>query len=191
MSILENCDSKTDAELAGLALAESDYFLFIMKRYEDKLSRYIIRISGLTSEDARDILQEVFIKIYYNLNDFDSKLKFSSWAYRIAHNETISELRRRNRVPVIFLDEEKWLTIAGDFNLLGVVNSSLNKEAVGKVLDKLDSKYRAVLALYYLEDKNYEEISDILCLPVNTVGTRINRAKKIFKKEYENSYGKK
>lgn len=182
-------DKTTDAELVKLALSAPDYFLLIMKRYEDKLRRYIMRISGLSLSDADDVLQETFIKVYYNLNDFDQHLKFASWIYRIAHNETISEMRRRQRIPLVLLDEEIWLNLAGNSDLFKETGSKLDKQMVQKLLSSLDEKYRSVLTLYYLEEKDYEEISDILRLSVNTVGTRLRRGKKIFKQEYEKLYG--
>ncbi|MDD5489902.1 MAG: sigma-70 family RNA polymerase sigma factor, partial [Candidatus Moranbacteria bacterium] len=83
----ENCREKTDEEMVALTLKNQDYFACLVERYEPKLMRYIRRISAATQEDAEDLLQDVFVKVYRNLNDFDQKLKFSSWIYRIAHNQ--------------------------------------------------------------------------------------------------------
>src|SRR5665648_188700 len=89
MTNYEDCSNMTDNELVKLSLDNPDHFFCLTKRYESKLLRYIMRISKFSHEDAEDVLQDVFIKTYYNLNEFDSELKFSSWIYRIAHNQTI------------------------------------------------------------------------------------------------------
>ncbi|MBU4536457.1 sigma-70 family RNA polymerase sigma factor [Patescibacteria group bacterium] len=87
-------DKKTDGELVSLVLENSDYFLYLVRRYEQKLTRYIARISNLDKDDIEDVLQDIFIKVYKNLNGFDTSLKFSSWIYRITHNEVISNYRK-------------------------------------------------------------------------------------------------
>lgn len=92
-------EQKTDKELLRLSLSDKEAFLPLMRRYEKRLFRYILRISSFSREEAQDILQEVFIAIYRNLNNFDDKLSFSSWAYRIAHNKTISKYRYKKARP--------------------------------------------------------------------------------------------
>jgi RNA polymerase sigma-70 factor (ECF subfamily) len=188
--IEKQCFEKTDAELVELSLQHSDNFLCLLKRYEKKLLYYIIRLSGFREEDAEDILQEVFVKTYYNLRDFDNRLKFSSWIYRIAHNETISALRKKKVRPADLLDDASWLKIATQLDLQETVDNNLLNERIKKVIEHLDEKYRDVLVLRFLEEKEYAEISDILKKPVNTVSTLINRARKIFIKEF-NKYGRK
>ena len=88
--------TKTDAELVALTLKDQEVFLHLVNRYQDKLFRYIRRITGVSMECAEDILQEAFIKIYRNLNDFDPDLSFSSWVYRITHNEALNHLKKAN-----------------------------------------------------------------------------------------------
>ena len=179
---------KTDEELVALTLENQSYFLYLIERYENKLLNYIIRISGVSHEDAEDILQDVFIKIYENLNDFDTSLKFSSWAYRITHNQTISAHRKRQARPQsIFLDPESDFleNLASELDLSQEIDLDFLKQNINKILAKLDEKYREVLILKFLEQKSYQEISDILRKPVGTVGTLINRAKKQFREEVD------
>ena len=92
-----DCNEKNDEELVALALKNQDFFACLVERYEPKLMRYVRRISAATQEDAEDLLQEIFVKVYRNLNDFDPDLKFSSWIYRIAHNQVISYWRKTAR----------------------------------------------------------------------------------------------
>jgi RNA polymerase sigma-70 factor (ECF subfamily) len=145
-----------------------------------------MRISVNTKEDAEDVLQDVFLSAYKNLNDFDQDLKFSSWIYRIAHNKVISHFRKITARP-------KTTTYEGDSQLLNILASdedialSLEKkhasEGVRDILEQLDEKYREVLVLKFLEEKDYKEISDILEKPMGTVATLISRAKKQFKEK--------
>lgn len=180
----ESCLDRTDSEIVALSLKSADYFACLIKRYERQLTFYIRRISGLNQEDAEDILQEVFIKVFYNLNDFDTGLKFSSWIYRIAHNETISELRRRHARPTIIIDDEEWESLIANTDLTEGINGHYDRLAIEKTFNQLPEKYREIFLLRFVEDLDYREISDVLHLPINTVGTLVARARKKFKEEF-------
>lgn len=181
---------KKDEELVSLVLRQKENYKYLMQRYEDKLKRYIIRLSGLKSEDAEDILQNVFIKAYQNLNDFDKNLKFSSWIYRIAHNETVTYLRRLSARPKT-IDPEKSSIIIGltesDLDMVETLDKKFAVEKIADIINLLDKKYQDVLVLKYMEDKDYREISDILKKPPGTVATLLSRAKEQLKKEIEKS----
>lgn len=180
---LNNVDELTDEELVALTLKNQQYYAILVQRYEEKLLRYVLRISSSTKEDAEDILQDVFISAYKNLNDFDVDLKFSSWIYRITHNKVISHFRKVTARP-------KTTTYEGDTNLLNILASEQDiakdlerkytAEEVRLVLDRMEERYKEVLVLKFLEEKDYKEISDILQKPMGTVATLINRAKKQF-----------
>lgn len=180
---------KTDEELVILTLQDQNYFLYLIRRYEAKLLRYIFRISSFTKEEAEDVLQEIFIKVYTNLNNFDPDLKFSSWIYRITHNQVISHYRQhKSRLQEVSLDinENFITTITDDLDLNKEIDQLYLKEHLQEGLYKLPLKYREVLILKYLEDKSYQEISDIIKKPTGTVATLINRAKKSFINEIKN-----
>jgi len=181
----ENCGEKTDEELVALTLKNQDFFSCIVERYEAKLTRYIRRISATTQEDAEDLLQEIFVKVYRNLYGFDPSLKFSSWIYRIAHNQVISQWRKTKSRPQVLkfeADEDFLKFIAADEDLAGNIERKFTGEEVRDVISRLDGKYKEVLVLKFLEEKDYKEISDILRKPLGTVATLINRAKKQFAK---------
>jgi RNA polymerase sigma-70 factor (ECF subfamily) len=184
----KDCREKTDGELVGLALADQSYFLYLMRRYEAKLLAYIKRISNFSHDEAEDILQEVFIKIYENLNDFDKDLKFSSWAYRITHNEVISHYRKAKARPQNLpfnINDKVLANLSSDLDIKREIEAGYLRKAINKILANLDIKYREVLVLKFLEEKSYKEISDILKKPMGTVATLINRAKGEFKQELE------
>ena len=187
----EECSIKSDVELVELSLDNPDHFLCLTKRYESKLLFYIMRISKFSREDAEDVLQEVFIKTYYNLNGFDKELKFSSWIYRIAHNESVSAIRKKVVRPTISLEVEDLERFGDAFDMTKDIDNSFDRKMIDQALSRLDEKYREVLILRYLDEKEYVEIADILKKPTSTIGNLILRGKKLFKEEYEKlTYGK-
>ena len=177
----------TDEELARLSLENADFFAQIVERYEKKLFNFIYRLSGRPREDIEDIVQNTFIKVYRNLNDFDVELKFSSWIYRVARNEAISHYRRSSARPtVVDLGEDNSVieSISSEFNLEREVDIKILREKFDVALQEIDKKYRDVLVLKFFEEKSYQEISDILKKPIGTVGALINRAKGVVAKRF-------
>ncbi len=177
---MDNLSAYSDEALVGLSLQHKRFYGEIVRRYEKKLGAYIHRLSRLNPEDIEDVLQEVFIKVYINLNSFDPDLKFSSWIYRIAHNETMAFFRKRNVRPqghLVAESETVLEALASEFNLLKDIEAAEHAELVVAALDALPEPYREVLILQFFEHKGYEEISDILALPPGTVATRISRGK--------------
>jgi RNA polymerase sigma-70 factor (ECF subfamily) len=176
---------KTDEELVKLSLENKENYLYLMRRYEPKLLRYIFRLTNSPKEDAEDILQEVFLKVYLNLNDFNPKLKFSSWIYRICHNEVISFWRKTKSTPKnveLFDNDPK---ASDDTPVYHELDQKLNKAKIDEILAKMSLKYRDIIVLRYFENKDYSEIADILKTPIGTVGTLLLRAKKAFKIEVD------
>ncbi len=182
-------DQMTDEDLIRYSLHDENAFYILMKRYEPALLRYIYRITQANREEAEDLLQEIFIKVYRNINGFDINLKFSTWLYRIAHNEVISQYRKNRK----YRSELNIDDAVNDSRLLvNFLTDTFNMESdyllremgaeVRKDLEKLAPKYRDVLVLRYLEDLSYEEIGDIIQKPSGSVATLLNRAKEKFKK---------
>jgi len=183
-----DCSSKTDKDIIKIVSSwDIDAFYCVVLKYEEKLLKYILRITNIDLEEAENILQEVFIKVYKNINEFNESLTFSSWIYRMAHNSTIDYYRKNKHKKEISLqtDDENYV------NLIELLESDTNieneynkKELIVKImntLDLLDMKYKEILILKFLEEKSYSEISDILKIPEWTVATLINRWKKQFK----------
>ena len=176
----------SDAELVKLALENQNDFLYLVDRYKGKLLNYIRRLTNVNEDDAEDILQEVFIKVYLNLNDFNSDLKFSSWIYRITHNQVISSHRKLKARPegyAVNIDDQAALDLAADIDIIAGADLGIMKGNIAKILSGMDDKYRDILVLKFLEEKSYQEISDIIRKPAGTVASMINKAKQEFRKE--------
>lgn len=191
MVTIFECEQKTDIQLVSLSLGNQEYYYCLMKRYELPLMNYIRKLSSVNQSDAEDILQEVFILAYQNLNDYDQQFKFSSWIYRIAHNHTISILRKKNKSNQDISWDEHDLDqiVQSDFDIEKSIFQKIDYHNLLKKIDLLPLKYKEVLLLKFIEGKDYREISDILRKPMGTVGTLINRAKKKLLQEIENSQG--
>ncbi len=180
--MLEEYSQLTDEQLIPKIIEERDVFTILVQRYEEKLRRYVRRIIAVSEEDIEDILQEVFISVYKNLQGFDISLSFSSWIYRIAHNHVRSLHRKRLARPIsIELSDNHSQTIADSINIANDFDKQWLSNHIAQALSQLPDKYREVLVLQYLEEKDYTEIADIIKKPSGTVGTRINRAKKKLK----------
>ena len=156
---------------------DKELYVHIIKRYQDKLIRYASYLTG-DEQDAADIVQESFIKVYINLNGFNTKKKFSSWVYRIVHNEAINLVGKKKKSILLYENAhfDSGINIEED-----LIKKELKLHA-NSCLRQMQKIYSEPLALYFLEGKSYEEISDILRIPVGTVGTRINSAKVIMQK---------
>ncbi len=174
---------ESDEAIATRVSDNKELFGVLIERYEAPLRRYITRLGVRNPDDQLDVLQDIFLKTYRNINGFDPKLKFSSWVYRIAHNEAISWYRKRNVRPEGHMvgdsDELIGFMSAGDVTDADVqFDQGINAEVINQALLQIDDKYRQVLLLRFFEHKEYEEISDILKIPIGSVGTLIHRGKK-------------
>jgi len=167
----------TDEEIVEKVRSnDRDLYAVIIERYENKLLRYATNL--IHDEDrASHIVQDSLVKAYINLNGFNTKKKFSSWIYRIVHNEAMNVVKKyQKEVPIPDnFDFESEEDITKDFE---------QKETaahVEKCLKSIPLIYSEPLSLYYLDEKSYEEISDILRIPMGTVAIRMSRARKLMK----------
>lgn len=184
--MFENYKNLEDSELAIKSKSSSLSFMELIKRYEKPLFRYVKRISFFTDEETEDILQEVFIKIYKNLNNYDSSLKFSSWIYRITHNQTIDHIRKNSKNKSVPIIDDDWGQIIDKFDLYNHIESEEIKNKIILSIENLSVKYKEVLYLRFVEEKSYEEISDIIKKPKGTVSTLINRGRLILQEKLNN-----
>jgi RNA polymerase sigma-70 factor (ECF subfamily) len=175
-------EEMTDNELI-VAIREENAELYgeIVNRYQGKLFAYLYRLIG-EKEEAEDLLQDVFIKTFKNINSYDTDRKFSSWIYRIAHNEAVNHIKRKSLKRFVSIEnitstKDRLETSSTEDNAeISWIRKETSQE-VDEAIKHLPLKYRQVLVLRYYSDKSYEEISEILGKPVNTIGTLIKRAK--------------
>ena len=176
-----------DAHLIQAALDNPDAFGAIVEKYWDPLYRYVRRIGYVSPEEAEDILQETFLKAYRKLHEYEPDMKLGSWLYRIAHNQTIDTFRRADARPKsISLEEDEWHRLfvsATDMEKELFAKDRLEK--VKRALSRVPDRYREALVLRFLEEKDYEEIMDILEKPKGTVATLIARGRRILLEELE------
>src|SRR3989339_486495 len=169
---------KSDEEIVDLVkTGNQEAFAVLIDRYIEKIKRYGRRFVYEKS-NLDDLVQDVFIKVYSNIQSFSSDRKFSPWIYRIAHNEFVNAIRKKAYENLIPVDFDTFLpqvlakeSPADDFDF------NLLRESIERSLADLDVKYREVIVLYFFEELDYKTIADILAIPVATVGVRLKRAK--------------
>jgi RNA polymerase sigma-70 factor (ECF subfamily) len=149
---------------------------------------YSIAMSVLKNpDDAADLTQEAFIRLFRALPQYNGESRFTTWLYRLVVNLGRDELRRRGRqvqtLPPVndedqdvdpvasIVDNDRWGDPARAFDSREV------QMQVQQALDQLEEHYRMVLTLYYFEDMKYNDIADILDIPLNTVKSHIRRGK--------------
>ena len=148
-----------------------DIFSEIIDNYEEKLMRYIMRSTDISEIDAENLLQDIFIKIYQYINEYDSQYSFSSWIYRIAHNMIIDHYRKNQKESEnISLEDEEYTNIITSMSDGNSPHHDLKrgdiKNCVQKAISLLRKEYKEIILLKCIEGYSYEEISDILRIPV-------------------------
>jgi len=178
--------------LAATREGDEAAFQEIVRRYRNQITNYVYRMID-DYDRAVDIAQETFVRVYMNMERYQATYSFSTYIYRIAHNLAITELRQRKRrrlipLPTFFSDkdsEEVEVDLPDQGQMLAdeAMIASERRQAVTTAIASLPEKYRAALVLCDLEEKSYEEISEVLGLPTGTVKSRINRARNLLKEK--------
>lgn len=180
--MLEEANQASDEDIVKMVQAgKVVHFGRLVERYEAKMLRYGRKFL-FGYNDIEDYVQEVFLKAYINIQSFDTSKKFSSWLYRIAHNEFVNALKKKKKEPLPFFNPDTLFPhpVAKE----NPEEEASRKELAGTLdgcLDKLKPKYREPLVLYYSEGLSYKEIADVLRIPINAVGVRLQRGKKMLK----------
>jgi RNA polymerase sigma-70 factor (ECF subfamily) len=178
--------------LAATGAGDETAFLEITRRYRNQITNYVYRMLD-DYDRAVDLTQETFVRVWVNAGRYQATYSFSTYIYKIAHNLAISELRQRKRrrtiqLPTFFSDkdnEEVEIEIEDRKQPLAdaVMIGDERRRAVSRAISSLPEKYRAALVLWHIEEKSYDEISEVLGLPVGTVKSRINRARNLLKEK--------
>ncbi|HUQ18255.1 MAG TPA: sigma-70 family RNA polymerase sigma factor [Gemmatimonadaceae bacterium] len=184
----EHIAKLTDVEVVALAQQGKEAaYRELLLRYERPVFSLIFRMVR-DRETAEDLAQETFVKVLNNIDRYSPDFKFSSWLFKIANNLTIDHLRRR-RLDTISIEgapdavtaESAKATsisvVAGDESPLAELESRELGQSIERAIAKLRPEYRACIMLRHVEDKSYEEIAEIVKLPLGTVKTYIHRAR--------------
>lgn len=170
---------RTDASLIDQALAgRSEAFGQLVLKYQDRLFNAIVHTVG-NAEDARDVVQEAFVRAFLKLDSFQRQSSFSTWLYRIAFNTAMSQRRRRR--PMASTDQARENYHVEPIDDQGdpahIADSAERCRQVREAIAQLAEDHRAVVVLRDMEDYDYETIAEILDLPVGTVRSRLHRAR--------------
>jgi len=179
-----------DARLVALA-KDGDRVAFaeLVDLYSGKLYNLAFRMLG-NRQEAEDVVQDTFMRVYKNLDRYDSQHKFSTWIYRIATNQCIDRLRRRKAVYSL----DAGVTDGDGMDGYSMLPStrptpeqqlllSERQRTIATAMESLPPKYKSAMTLKYVQDLSLQEISDILHIPVSTVKTRIHRGRDYLRKK--------
>ena len=158
-------------------------FTLLVGRYKDRLMNFVFRYLG-DYDDADDVVQETFVRVYRNKALYRPVAKFSTWIYTIATNLAKTQLRRRRNRGWLSLSWRKEETSGPDVEIAdtrypadGVAESSLQETLIQKALDAIPQKYREIVVLCDVQELSYDEISAITGLNIGTVKSRLNRGR--------------
>jgi len=146
----------------------------LIKRYLKPIYSFTFRFVG-NGQEAEDITQETFVKVWRNLKRFNRNKKFKTWIFQIAKNTSFDFLRKKKKISILSLEE--YFYLADSKNLpKEIFEKESIKEKIQKSIEKLSFKTKEVLNLYYTEGLNFREIAEISGESVNTVRSRHRRA---------------
>jgi len=153
----------------------------IVDRYKNRLMNVIMRMIQ-SQEEAEDIVQETFVRVYQHRESFDFRHCFSTWLYTIALNLARNELRKRKRFKFFDIND-----MQGKENEIAVemkIPSNL-PQALKKAVEDLPEKYRTAFILRDIEEQPYEEVAKIMHIPLGTVKSRVNRARALLREKLQ------
>lgn len=178
----------SDEQLARLFSQGNEWaFNELMARYGRKILNYINRMI-YDRDRAEDLLQETFVRVFRNIDRFDTKRKFNTWLYTIAANLAKNEIRKIRRSPLVFC-QSLFLNVKSDVIFdeldkgnrpdLQLYNKQL-RELILRAVEELPESQRQIFTLRESEGKSYQEIAEILECNIGTVKSRLNRARTSF-----------
>ena len=165
-----------DRRLVALATeGDSQAFEYLFRRYSDSIRRLFVLRTG-NGDDADDLLQETFVKVYINIHRYSADYTFGQWIYTIALNTFIDfALKRQDDLP---LDERNAIPVESSAPTPEErVISIQQRSQLDSYMERMTAGYRRLIELRFFDELSYEEISQRLSMPLGTVKTRIHRAR--------------
>jgi len=185
-----------DEEIVDLILkGETELYAEIISRYQNKV--YSTAYSYTRDhEEAKDLTQEIFIKLYNNLGSFKNKAQFSTYLFRIAVNKCIDWTRKKRAKTISILscqneEEADIYDFIADYqsNPEEIFLRHENSDIIRTEIDKLPEIYKTVMIMFYFQDFSPQEIADILKIPRKTIDTRLFRGRNLIKKRLVHNSG--
>ena len=165
-------DQLTDRDLVGLSLRGDQHaYEHLIDKYHYQLMVYLKRLLNYNTEDAADVENETWVKIYQNLSRFNIQKSFSGWIYRIAHNTSIDLMRRNQRNSVKYISNVREAHFATHMD-----TETPSHDELVAVLNQLKPPDRNLLILRYIEEKSISEMSALLAIPASLVSVKLFRA---------------
>jgi len=178
-------NSLTDEQLVAIYLKKDEEALEeLVKRYLPLIFGFIKKYTG-NKGDASDIAQEVFVKVWKNIKNFDQTKSFKTWIFTIAKRAAIDELRRKKALPFSLLKEEYDFAeslVDESPSILDQIFTRQQAQELAVAVAKLPTNYRSVIRLYNHDNLNFREIASKLKEPLNTVKSRYRRGLSLLKK---------
>jgi len=179
------------ALVAASKSGNQDAFALLVQRHQHRIFNLVFRILQQYDE-ANEVTQDTFLAAWQGLPSFRGDAQFSTWLYRIAYNcsQKQLELRRRDRVLQVAIQAEQTLqaTQAGETmteHVVAEIDAHERQVLVREQLSTLPTKYRLVLILRHLQEKTYEEMAEILSMPIGTIKTHLFRARNMLKERLQ------
>lgn len=156
----------------------------LIRRYEKRVFSFAYRISG-NHDDASDVTQEAFIRVFNSIKTFRGDANFTTWIYQIVKNVYLDSRKKAKSHRLTSLDEyidldensvTRQIEDEGP-SPLEIVEQKEREMIVQRAIDALPDYQRIIVSLYHMQHQSYEEIADILQLPIGTVKSRLNRAR--------------
>jgi RNA polymerase sigma-70 factor (ECF subfamily) len=180
----------TDEELVAAVLrGERERFGALVERYQGRLVNYLYRLLR-SVEDAHELSQEVFIKVYQALDRYDPRYRFSTWIFRVAQNAAIDEIRKRRVRLVSFEGREddegearEWEPESPARGPYGELRNAERGGAIQQAIDKLPWEYRELIVLRHFGELSYDDIASLKAMPLGTVKNKLFRGRQMLKEE--------
>ena len=181
----------SDAEVVEEVLAGSqERFGDLVERYQGRLVNYLFRMLR-SYEEAHDLAQDVFVKVYQALDRYDPRYKFSTWLFRVAQNAAIDQIRKR-RLQVVSMDrpsdeedDRAWEFPSDDPSPYSDLHNQERGVAIQRAIEDLPWEYRELIVLRHFGDLSYDEIAQLKEMPLGTVKNKLFRARQQLKKSLD------
>jgi RNA polymerase sigma-70 factor, ECF subfamily len=188
VEMVANHPASQDAALIARFLeGDTSAFETLFSRYRDYVYNISFQMLG-NADDASDLTQETFFRVWRALPHFQGNSQFSTWLYRIAVNACISEIRKRPKTPPLTIDDESSVEpLHGAEDQRSAEHTFMRRLAqqrVREVVDTLPPDYRTVMVLRHFQELSYQEMAAIMRCSIGAVKIKLHRARKMFRTRY-------